>query len=113
MQAVPDDGIVDVVAVRRFLDGHTVPLTRPEMLVVIARLASEGVSDLDIAARFGRPDLSGKGWIQHIRKRHGIQHVETYSDAALWRLLVFPEEVARASEGRRRAAGLVERMVAA
>lgn len=47
----PDDGIVDGVAVERFVSGQIVPLSKPEKTLAAHRLAALGVNPLQTARR--------------------------------------------------------------
>lgn len=86
-----DDGIVDPVAIDRFIDGHHVPLTSREVVCAVARLAELGETDGTIAERFGRERRSGRDWVRAIRKRNGIAAAEPeFDDAWLWALIAEP-----------------------
>lgn len=68
-----DDGIVDPVAIERFVDGDPAPITYRELVCIVARLAVDGASDEMVADQLGRRDgKAGIDWIAKIRERHGI-----------------------------------------
>lgn len=63
-----DPALVDDAAVERTLAGDRVPLTRPERVEVIRRLASRGLSDAEMGELIG---ISGRT-VQRIRTEFGI-----------------------------------------
>jgi hypothetical protein len=67
-----DDGIVDPVAIERFVDGDPAPITYRELVCIIATLAVDGVDDASIAEQLGRSGKAATDWVCKIRSRHGI-----------------------------------------
>lgn len=63
-----DPDVIDDAAIERTLAGDRVPLTRPERVEVIRRLAQRGLSDAEMGAVVG---ISGRS-VQRIRTEFGI-----------------------------------------
>lgn len=106
---IPDDGIIDPIAVDRFASGDTsVRLSPREVVCVIAQLAASGETDPQIAGRFGRADKRGKKWIQRLRALNRIPAAESqFTEAELASVLTNPSSRAKASGAKLRAAGVI------
>lgn len=105
-----DDGIIDPVAIERFVNGdNTVRLSQREVVCVVAELAGRGVTDWQIAARFGRDSRSGCGWIRAMRRENRIESkaTETVSDNHVARLILEPAVRAKAAPGVLVACGIL------
>lgn len=66
---LPDDGVMDEIAVERAMSGDAVRLTRTEQVEVIRRLAERGLSDAEVAGRLH----VDKKLIERRRADYGIE----------------------------------------
>ena len=75
---VPEDGIVDPVAIRRAVENEGCPVrvTRNEAIKIIEILSSRGVGSSSIARRIGVKAET----VKRIMNQHGIERAETPRD---------------------------------
>lgn len=105
MSALPDDRLIDRVAVYRAVNGlaPSPRLTPREFVCVVAELATAGKSDAEVALLIGGTGPA----ILALRKRHGIPSGVSYNHDWDCHIIIDNTKRRSASPARRKAAGLV------